>query len=129
MDGIIMAKNAIEFIGENPSEKPYLLLLTFYAPESNEDLDDIKEWTIKIGRQRTYDFLKELIKNELIDPLASFIVAAELKDNNNLNLSPDIVSVFQFMKVMFQTHKVLNDPDEFCIDDYARNGVISILDI
>lgn len=127
-----MMKNVIEFIGEDPSEKPYLILLTIYAPSSDENIDDTKEWCIKIGRQTTYDFLKNLIQNEIINPVASFIIAAELKNADSspsLRLSSDAVSVFQFMKTMFEQNKVLNDPEEFCIDDYAQEKIVSILDI
>ncbi len=128
----MMMNSVIEFMGEDPSEKPYLILLNIYAPSSNENIDNSKEWCIKIGRQNTYNFLKNLIQSEIIDPISSFIIAAELKDiesNTKLHLNSDAVSVFQFMKVMFEKGKVLNDPDEFCIDDYVQEEIVSILDV
>ena len=127
--------NAIYFEGDNPDEKRYLLLLTLY-PDSTDDISDsYRDWSIKIGRQATYDYLKHMIKEELIDPNLSFIIAGKaIEDNSSKDKfipesSP--ITVFRFMKVMLVSNKVLDDRENFCIDEYASdtNGDPSILEV
>ena len=76
-EGIILtsATSGIIFEGENPDEKAYLVLLSIYDISEENSGDVMREWNIKVGRQNTYDYLKELVKNEAIDPNTSFIIA------------------------------------------------------
>lgn len=103
-----------------PDEKIYLILLTLY-PE--EDEETVRDWQIKIGRQETYDFLKDLVKNEAIDPNTSFILsgadAFDVQFNKpNVELSGKPITVYRFLKVMSDDHRVLDDTSDFDIDEY-----------
>lgn len=125
-------------IHDDPDLKKYLLLLTVY-PDSTKDTDEpYRDWSIKTGRQNTYDYLKEMIRAEIIDPNLSFVITGKeteyaknfsMKENFEPMSNP--ITVFRFMKFMWETHKVLDD-GEFCIDDYAldsSNGDQSILEV
>jgi len=64
------------------------------------------------------------VKHEAIDPNNSFILACERepgdgrkKDNVVFNDSRPI-TVFRFLKVMFDNHKVLDDGEDFDINDF-----------
>ena len=104
-----------------PDEKIYLILLTVYP--TNEQEETIRDWQIKIGRQDTYDYLRGLVKDEAIDPNESFILAgsdeydeAFHKDNAKFEGKP--ITVFRFLKVMLDSHKVLDDKADFDINEY-----------
>lgn len=130
---------AVSFEGENPDEKVYLLLLSIYDTNSTRD-DIIRHWEIKVGRQATYDALKELVKYEAIDPNTSFIIGGssinadiiincktEARDNIKFNdVSP--ITVFRFLKAMKENHKVLDGDDMFNIDDFEKEDVIAFGD-
>lgn len=122
-------------IHDDPDLKKYLLLLTVY-PDSTKDTDEpYRDWSIKTGRQNTYDYLKEMIRAEIIDPNLSFVIVGKSTDNlakENFMPTSNPVTVFRFMKVMLESHKVLDDRVDFCIDDYAldsSNGDQSILEV
>lgn len=121
---------------DNPEEKIYLLLLKIYS--NNESEDDIKDWFIKIGRQATYNYLRDLVKNEAIDPNESFVIAGLLefedilnKENVSFNSKP--VSVFRFMKVMYENKKILDSNEDFDINEFDprswEKGDKTILDV
>lgn len=106
---------------EAPDEKVYLLLLTVYPAEDQEET--LRDWQIKVGRQTTYDYLRMLVKDEAIDPNESFILAgsdeydeAFGKDNAKFEGKP--ITVFRFLKVMFDSRKVLDDNADFDINEY-----------
>ena len=104
----------------------YLISCTFY--DINENTDDVlREWNIKVGRQATYDYLKELVKNEVIDPNTSFIIAGDLlnTDINRNNVKFEDITpatVFRFLKVMRENKKILDGDEMFSIDDFDING-------
>lgn len=118
---------------QNPDEKVYLVLLTIYDTESNTD-DVLRQWEIKIGRQATYDYLKELVKYESIDPNTSFIIGGDIisnqvvtdkgqeeKDNVKFHdVSP--ITVFRFLKAMRESKKILDGDEMFSIDDFDIHG-------
>ena len=93
----------------------------------------MRQWEIKIGRQATYDYLKELVKYEAIDPNTSFIIGGNIinsdvivdninKEKNNINfndVSP--ITVFRFLKVMRENNKILDGDDIFKINDFNVN--------
>ena len=120
-------------IEDDPFEKRYLLLLSLYPECTDSHYDSYRDWSIKIGRQPTYDFLKGLIVGEIIDPNTSFIIAGNIAKKGAIeNFKPDSspITVFRFMKVMVESYKVLNDNDTFCIDDYGTHlPDSSILDV
>lgn len=117
-------------------DKKYLVLLTVY-PETDDNLSEFtRDWSIKTGRQNTYDFLKEMVKAEIVDPISSFIIAGSVEKISLIeNFKPDSnpISVYRFMKVMYDNHKIIDDEEDFSIDDYLpsdyNNGDKSILDI
>ena len=103
-----------------PDEKVYLILLSVYPVNGEET---IREWQVKIGRQTTYDFLKDLVKNEAIDPNESFIISGSSeyeeafhKDNARFEGKP--ITVFRFLKVMRDSRKVLDDQTDFDINEF-----------
>lgn len=103
-----------------PDEKVYLILLSVYPVKGEET---VREWQIKIGRQATYDFLKDLVKNEAIDPNESFIISGSSeyeeafhKDNARFEGKP--ITVFRFLKVMLDSRKVLDDQTDFDINEF-----------
>lgn len=128
---------AVEF-DDNPDDKVYLVLLSFYNTH-DENNDYEQSWGIKIGRQSTYEFLKELVRNESIDPNMSFIIAAQREANDEYNGEDNVIfvdskpiTVFRFLKVMYETRKVLDNGIDFDIDEYNvddMNGDITILDV
>lgn len=102
---------------DNPDEKVYLLLMTLYGEY------DTKDWQIKVGRQTTYDFLRDLVKNEVIDPNESFVLSGSdeydpqfNKDNAKFEGKP--ITVFRFLKVMYESHKVLDENSDFDINEF-----------
>lgn len=128
---------AVEF-DDNPDDKVYLVLLSYYNTH-DESSDYEQSWGIKIGRQATYEFLKELVRNESIDPNMSFIIAAQRESSDEYNDGDNVifvdskpVTVFRFLKVMYETRRVLDNGTDFDIDEYNvddMNGDITILDV
>ena len=118
------AVQAVSF-GEDPDEKTYLVLLYIYPnDELNEFQEPLKEWSIKTGRQDTYDFLKDLVKFEAIDPNKSFIMVADKitepsnnKENVIFNDSKPI-TVFRFLKAMREGNMVLDGDEEFDVNEF-----------
>lgn len=114
---LAMAIPAVTFIEEDPDEKIYILLLTTYDSEVNA-----RDWSVSKGRQNTYNYLKGLIKDEVIDPNLSFIIACDTDTTNPMkpNVVPNSkpITVFRFMKVMLDEMKVLDDMDGFDINDF-----------
>lgn len=112
--------------GDDPDEKVYLLLLTMYEDisESEKSLPDYtyKEWCIKTGRQNTYDYLKDLLKHEAIDPNESFIIVGsgdtDQVGNDSVSFESKAITIFRFMKIMFDEHRVLDDGEGFDIDEW-----------
>ena len=107
-------REAITFVGEDPTTKVYLLLLTLYEEIDNDyDEDDelsiIREWHTVTGRQETYDYLKVLIENNGIDVHKSFILSGETAPEK-------AITVYRFMKVCLESNKV-RDRSGFDIDD------------
>jgi hypothetical protein len=118
---------------QNPDEKVYLVLLTIYDTESNTG-DVLRQWEIKVGRQATYDYLKELVKYESIDPNTSFIIGGDMITNQTITdkgqeektnvsfheVSP--ITVFRFLKAMRDSKKILDGDEMFDINDFDIHG-------
>ena len=106
-------REAITFVGEDPTTKVYLLLLTLYEETIDDgeydDLSIVKEWYTVIGRQKTYDSLKVLIENHGIDVHRSFVLSGETAPEK-------AISVYRFMKICLESNKV-RDRSGFDIDD------------
>lgn len=116
---IAVAIPAIEFFGDNPDEKIYLLILT-----TNDEDGEGRDWSISIGRQYTYDYLKNLIEAEAIDPNDSFILSGNQKVE-------DAITIFRFMKMCVDRNKVL-ETSGFDINDWSAGDESvdkSILDV
>lgn len=120
---------------DNPDEKIYLLLLTMFQEGDGYDDYYYKEWSIKKGRQATYDYLKELILNDSVDPNTSFVVVGSMKQipdrKDDVALDSKPITVFRFMKIMADEKRVLESGD-FDIDEYgsySEDGDKTILEI
>lgn len=105
---------------DDPDSKIYLILLTIYPVNES---DEVRDWQIKVGRQATYDYLKDLVKNEAIDPNESFILSGtddfdEAFNKDNATFEGKPITVFRFLKVMFDSGKVLDDKSGFDIDEF-----------
>lgn len=121
---LAMATPAITF-GDDPTEKTYLVLLWIYP--SDEIEESLKDWIIKTGRQDTYDYLKDLVKYEAIDPNRSFIMSADKttealggKENIIFNDSKPI-TVFRFLKGMRDNNMILDGDEMFDIDEFKED--------
>lgn len=118
-------REAITFVGEDPSTKVYLLLMTLYE-ESSLDYDEdsemsiVRHWHVIIGRQNTYDYLKTLIENNGIDIHKSFILSGETAPEK-------AITVYRFMKTCLESNKV-RDRSGFDIDD-GNDPILPIDDL
>lgn len=117
--------DALVFDGPDPDETHYLLLLYIFK---DDDLDyseeECRSWKMRIGRQATYDYLKELIETESIDPTRSYIMA----ESSTLKTSRKI---YNFMRRMKEDGRVI-DNTEFNISDYKyanNNNFASLIDL
>lgn len=120
---IIAAATPAVTFDDPPDEKIYLVLLTIYPTSFAEEEEIVRDWQIKVGRQETYDFLKDLVKEEAIDPNASFIIVGsdeydEQFKKPNANFSGKPITVFRFLKVMLDSNKVLDDKADFDINEF-----------
>lgn len=112
---------------DDPDLKIYLILLSVYEEEGILD-GTTKDWKIKIGRQETYDWLKDLALNEIIDINESFIISGSSntdeftqKDNVEFNSKP--ITVYRFLKLMYENRKVLDDSEYFEFDSWDPKEV------
>ena len=105
-------REAITFVGQDPTTKIYLILLTMYEDEESEDGYDetriCREWRLSTGRQYTYDWLKNIIEAGGIDVHKSFILSGETAPEN-------AITVYRFMKTCIESNKVRGG--DFDIDD------------
>lgn len=93
-------------------EKIYLILLD--GEEVSNEATPFRDWQMKEGRQAAYDYIKNMIENEYvnIDIHESKIIVSD----NNVKIT-DGISIYEFMKVMKDSDKVI-DYSEFDIEDY-----------
>lgn len=90
-----------------PEEREYLVLITY-------DEEGLTDWELLIGRQTTYDFIKELIiriseEDDLaLDMYNTFVIVEGISIT-------DRVTVIDFMRYMRDTHII---DREFDIDEY-----------
>lgn len=100
---------------KTPNERQYLVLLTGdYKDNDNQEYRDF-EWIV--GRQRLYDYLRDLILSEddvIIDIHKSLIIAETVTIN-------DYVSVYVFMKAV---KNIVIDDTGFDIEEYNIEDVI-----
>lgn len=103
--------DVLKFDGKDPDTIKYLLLLTVFGDEMDYvEEDSSKEWMVITGRQNVYDYLKNCIEAEGIDPDKSFIVAEDTDFTN-------CPTVYRFMKAAKESESVV-DNTSFDIDDY-----------
>lgn len=101
---------------KTPNEKMYLILLTGeYVSNETKEYRDF-DW--KVGRQTTYDYLRDLIMNEedfIIDIHASLVIS------ESVNIL-DGISVYTFMK---HFKELVVDETGFDIEEYnISDGVV-----
>ena len=113
----------IVYYDENGNEKKskynkrYLVLLNGYYSE-NENLE-YKTYEFIIGRQKTYDFIKDILKDTsytIIDAMKSLVIV----DSENVHLS-NALSVYEFMKNLKNSDKIKDDDLKFDIEEYYYN--------
>lgn len=99
-------KQAVTF-GDDPDEKLYLLLLI-----DQEDAVNQASWEIKIGRQTTFDYLKNLISAGAIDQDMSFILSGSQN-------AEKAITIYRFMRMCIDNgYVLLSNIEEFDPDDY-----------
>jgi len=101
---------SLEFTGTDPDYVMYLLLL---KDLDDDDTDPLQTWEVHMGRQDTYDHLKDFIMADFIDVSESFIYSTE---STNRNIA-DVITVYRFMKLMKDNDLVI-DNSGFDIDSY-----------
>ncbi len=128
---LAMAMPAISF-GDDPDDKVYLVLLLIYPNAEIEE--SLKDWNIKIGRQETYNYLKDLVKYEAIDPNRSFIMSGDkivetLGEKENLVFNDSkLITVFRFLKIMRENDMVLDGDETFDINEFVEETDTNIGD-
>lgn len=116
LEGIVPARNAISieaitFDGKDPDTIKYLLLLhVFHDDDSDYTDEESRTWLVKTGRQNVYDYLKNMIEAEAIDPDMSFILSETVAPQKS-------VTVSSFMKKMKEKQKVI-DGTNFDVYEY-----------
>lgn len=100
---------------KTPNEKLYLVLLK--GENKNDDRLDFKDFQWIVGRQKVYEYLRDLIRYEedaLIDIHASSIISETVTIN-------DYISVYEFMKTF---KDIVIDDTGFDIEEYNIEGDI-----
>lgn len=108
---LVAAMPVFSSIGPDPTTKIYLILSLGYSQDNETEGDEVRDWEVVIGRQETYDRLKNLIESEAIDPHKSFVLSGETAPEQ-------AITVFRFMKYCLDGDKVV-DNTTFDIDEYA----------
>lgn len=93
-------------------EKMYLILLVYTC----QDSEDVHDFQFIIGRQATYDRLKELLQNSDNDEQLDAMKSLVFVDSPKIQISKRL-SVFSFMRDMKLNNKVIDDTS-FDIHDY-----------
>lgn len=132
LEGVVPARNAISieaitFDGKDPDEIKYLLLLhVFHDDDEDYTNDECHSWLIKTGRQNVYNYLKDMIEAEAIDPNMSFIVSETVTLKKAGTVSA-------FMKDMKDNQKVIDgsgfDVTEYNYAAYDEEYPINIFDL
>lgn len=99
-------------------EKTYLILFEGEYVDGDDSMP-LKDWAFIIGRQKAYDYIKDLITNEYanIDVIESKIIV----DSDHVKIS-DHISIYEFMKEMKESEKVI-DYTSFDIEDYVCGDI------
>lgn len=100
-------------------EKTYLILIAGEYIKDGEDEQELKDWAFVIGRQKAYDYIKELVTSEYlnIDIIESRIIV----DSDQVKVTEGI-SLYEFMKVMKLEDKVV-DWSSFDIEDFLGGDI------
>ena len=112
---LVTAVPVFSSIGPDPTTKVYLILSVGYSQDKETEGNEIRDWEIVVGRQETYDRLKNLIQSEAIDPHVSFVLSGETAPE-------EAITVFRFMKYCQDGDKVV-DNTSFDINEYAISEV------
>lgn len=100
---------------KTPNEKQYLVLLRGEMKEN--EMVEYRDFEWVIGRQRLYDYLKDLILNEedaIIDIHKSLVISESVTIN-------DYISVYEFMKTF---KDIVIDDTGFDIEEYNIEEII-----
>lgn len=122
-NGEKVMREAIHFMGPDPTTVQYLLLMAKYNETEIQDalidnFDDMTmTWGTVVGRQTVYDFLKYEIEHNQLDPDKSFIIAMPCQKLSS------VPNVTQFMRHMKESGKVL-DHTEFNIDEHHYYSLV-----
>lgn len=111
----------VTFLNGDVDEKLYLILE--YDPAMIDYDLEARTWRISIGRQATFDELKNAIMANDLDPDMSFIISGDQKFE-------DAITVYRFMRLCIDNGSVLHNDEEFDLDCYHNiyklNGDLSI---
>lgn len=93
---------------EDPESMRYLLLIKVIDDDNG---DEYRAFEVIEGRKSTYDYIRELIRAENINPLECFVMS-------NKTTLDEAVSFYQFMKYMVNSEKIVDDTG-FDIEEYV----------
>lgn len=102
-------------------EKVYLILLDgieTYSDDLHAEIEkDYRDWEIIEGRQKAYDYIKNMLETEYvtINVMTSKIIVSSEKVKVT-----DGISIYEFMKTMKEKDKIV-DYTSFDIEDYVSH--------
>lgn len=125
-----MSERLFEHVTEEEKERiksggNILYLILLYYDSKDENKEDMKDWTMIIGRQSAYIFIKDIITSEDVGDEVTLNVDKSLiyadnpnvpDENNRLRIRNGI-SVYKFVKDCVSREKVIVDPS-FDIEEY-----------
>lgn len=125
-----MSERLFEHVTEEEKERiksggNILYLILLYYDSKDENKEDMKDWTMIIGRQSAYAFIKDIITSEDVGDEVTLNVDKSLiyadnpnvpDENNRLRIRNGI-SVYKFVKDCVSREKVIVDPS-FDIEEY-----------
>lgn len=108
-------ENLVRAMSYEEDKKTYLVLLEGEIP-TNEG-ENYKTYEFILGRQATYDYIKDIIQSQdiIFDAMKSKVIV----DSEKVNIGKAL-SVYNFMRIMKENNKVV-DESSFDIEDYYYN--------
>ena len=105
-------ENLVRAMSYEEDKKTYLVLLEGEIP-TNEG-ENYKTYEFILGRQATYDYIKDIIQSQdiIFDAMKSKVIV----DSEKVNIGKAL-SVYNFMRIMKENNKVV-DESSFDIEDY-----------
>lgn len=105
----------IEALQKQDYDKNEKLYLVLWYLDTNSEQEHIFEF-VK-GRQATYDYIKELLKDDEFGPLVDINKSRVLADSPKIQIS-HYVSIYRFMYDMKYKNLIEDDDSSFDIEDW-----------